>query len=187
MNLIIIGPSGSGKGTQAKKIAKKYKLAHFSSGQLIRDHIKKKTALGKKAEKYIKAGNWVPTEILLKILFPELKDKFILDGTPRYLKQCGLLDKYLEKNHQKIDAVIYLFITTKELFRRRKFYGDKFQDASRTDNSDELFRKRLQSGKRTMSPIIKYYRKQGKLVKIDGNRPIKPIFKDICTALSSLS
>lgn len=187
MNLIIIGPSGSGKGTQAKKIAKKYNLVHLSSGQLIRSHIKKGTVLGKKAEKYIKTGNWVPTEILLKILLPKLKDDFILDGTPRYLKQCGLVDKHLEKHHQKIDAVIYLFITTKELFRRRKFYGDKFQEASRTDNSDELFRKRLQSGKRTLSPIVKYYRKQAKLIKIDGNRPIDPIFKDICTALSSLS
>lgn len=186
MNLIIIGPSGSGKGTQAKKIAKKYNLLHLSSGQLIRDHIKKRTNLGKKAEKYIKTGNWVPTEILFKMLLPKLKNKFILDGTPRYLKQCGLVDKYLERHHQKIDAVIYLFVTTKELFRRRKFYGDKFQDASRTDNSDKLFKKRLRSGQRTMSPIVKYYQKQDKLIQIDGNRPIEPIFKNICAAISSI-
>ncbi len=186
MNLIIIGPSGSGKGTQAKLIAKKYNLTHISTGQLIRDHIKKKTTLGKKAQSYVEDGRWTPTKIVLKILFENLKNKFIIDGTPRYLKQCPLIDKYLKKHNQKLDAVIYLHVTKQELLDRRQLYKEKFQDQSRPDSTPEAFEARYQSGKKTIGPILKYYKKQGRLIKIDGNRPVKPIFKDICSTLNSL-
>jgi adenylate kinase len=186
MNLVIIGPSGSGKGTQAKLIAQKYGLTHISTGQLIRQEIKKQSSLGKKAQSYVERGVWTPTKIVLKILFSKLKTRFIIDGTPRYLKQCPLLDRYLEKHGQKLDAVIYLHVTKEELLARRRLYQDKFQDQSRPDATDQAFEARYQSGKKTLGSIKDYYRKQNKLILIDGNRPVKPIFVDIVKAISSL-
>lgn len=188
MNLCIIGPSGSGKGTQAKKIAAKYKLTHISTGELLRQILRtaKKDQTTQKIRHYLKLGQWVPSDIIFAILKNKLKDNFLLDGTPRYLKQCSMLEKLLKSRGLKLDACIYLALSRKEWEKRRKSYGDKFQDKTRNDNSPEIQEKRWHSGEKTLDKIVAYYRNLNKLIEIDGNRPVEPIFQDIVTALDSL-
>jgi len=186
MNLIIIGPSGSGKGTQAQLIAKKYNLNHISMGQLMRDEIKAQTSFGKQAEKTVNAGKWASADLTLKILKPYLGANFLLDGCPRILDQAQGLTTLLNLEKLTLTAVILLDVTEEEILKRQSQSGDQFQDQARPDNDPKILAQRLRSYKETIRPILAYYKKRGQLKKINGNRPVDPIFKDICAILDPL-
>lgn len=190
LNIFIIGPSGSGKSTQAKMIAQKYNLSHISTGQLFRDEIENKTSLGIEVKQYVDNGVWCPDEFVFKMLFSALdkigNKNFIVDGTPRLPSQPQPIEDYLAKHNQTVSVLIHLRVTFGEILRRRQRYGQSFQDKQRTDNSPKAIEKRQQEYQRYLDPILGFYHKRNQLAEVNGNRPIKPIFRDICQKIDQL-
>jgi adenylate kinase len=191
--LVIIGPSGGGKGTQAKLIADKYNLAHISMGDLLREQINSKSDLGSKIEALVKAGKWVPDDLVVGLLRPRLEkamDKgFILDGFPRAKNQINFLDEILQANQTDLDAVLFLDIRPEVILARREKVvkeGGKFQEG-RSDDDPEIFKKRFQSYLDTIDPILDEYKKRGILIKINGERSVKDIFESIKVELEKHS
>jgi len=191
LNLFIIGPSGCGKSTQAKLIAEKYKLTHMSMGQLLRDEIASGSELGKAAQDSINKGVWVSNEIVYPILINALKNidskNFIIDGFPRLVEQGIFIDAHLTSVGEKTSLLIHLDVTFEEILARRQKLGQSFQDASRTDNTPEAVATRQKSYESTISPIFEFYKTQNSLFRVDGNRPIEPIFEDICKVIDKIN
>jgi len=180
--LVIIGPSGGGKGTQAELLEKKYGLAHVSTGELLRKEVENKTELGKKALRYITKGIFVPTPLVLRVLEPVLnkieKRGFVLEGFPRLPDQPQFLESFLKKRGIFLNAVLDLKVRAKIVIKRKIAKGEKFQ-SGRGDDTVELLKKRLESYEKTIAPIRKFYQKKGLLIEVDGERSIEAIFKDI--------
>ena len=189
MNLVIIGLSGAGKGTQADLLAQKYDLKHLSTGEIFRAELEKKSSEGLAAYEYWKDGKWVPDDVtfaLLKLYLDESKSGFILDGFPRTLKQCEILDNYLKKNNESVDLAIYLQISREESLKRLKLRAQKdlvAKGKSRLDETEEVIKKRFQSFIESVEPVLNYYRSHGKLLEADGERSIEEIFQEIDSQL----
>lgn len=186
LELVIIGPSGGGKGTQAKKIAQKYSLEHVSMGKVFRQEMKQGTEYGKKVKRYVNKGEWVPTDLVLDGLMPILEknnfENFILDGFPRLPDQPKALDQRLVEHGQDLELVIHLQVADEVIMKRREKAwekGESFYDQKRKDETMEAIKGRLKSYHETIDPILEYYQNKGILVNIDGERPIEPIFQDI--------
>jgi len=191
LNLFIIGASGCGKSTQAKLIAQKYQLKHFSMGQLLRDQIASGSESGLKAKNFVDQGIPVPDEISIPILTDALNSTnnadFIVDGFPRLISQGKFIDNYLQQHGQPTDLVIHLLVDFLEIQKRRQKLGEKFQDENRTDNTPEAIANRQKIlYEQGIAPILDHYRSLGKLFEVDGNRPIEPIFQDICQKIDTL-
>jgi adenylate kinase len=189
--LAIIGPSGGGKGTQAKLLSKSFSLKHISVGKLIREEIRESTPLGKRIARIVNAGRWLPTELVFKILKPVL-DKaldggFILDGFPREVGQAILLDRYLQEHNLQLDFVFWLKVRPEVIYQRRRKIqqqGRSFYDEKRGDESEKAIRLRIKEYQRTISPIVDFYRQRRILREINGERPISQIYQDILKYLS---
>ncbi len=190
LNLFIIGPSGCGKSTQAKLIAEKYGLTHLSMGQLLRDEIAAQSELGLKAKSIVDSGNLVPDEIAFAILTSNLEkinnQNFIIDGFPRILTQGQFIESYLANKNQPLDLIIHLDVTFEEISARRAAKGTAFQDASRTDATPEAMAARQKFYDDNNGIIMDYFQNKNLLFRTDGNRPIEPIFEDICQKVNSL-
>lgn len=189
MNLFIIGPSGCGKSTQAKLIAEKFKLTHYSMGQIFRDEIAAKSPLGLEAQSYVDKGQWVPNELTFQMLTDNLEkinnSNFIVDGFPRQVDQMKDMDKYLSVKERKADAVIHLDITFDDIRARREAVAKKggtFQE-NRSDETPEAIASRQKSYEDSINPIFDYLKTNSRLMRIDANRPIEAIFEDICKLL----
>lgn len=190
LNLFIIGPSGCGKTTQAKLIAEKYGLHHFSMGQLLRDEIASGSGFGLEAKSYVDQGIWAPDDLVFDILIGKLKSlnykNFIVDGFPRVLNQGRIIEFFLRKQNTPVSLLIHLDVTFQEIQARRAKMGDEFQDKARTDNTPQDIANRQKSYEETIGPIKEYFQKHGKLFEVDGNRPVEPIFEDICLAVDQI-
>ncbi len=190
--LVIIGPSGSGKGTQAKLLTDKFGLIHISMGDLLREQIQSKTEVGKRIAIFVNQGRWVPDGLVFQIIQPFLKkgsrQGFIIDGFPRTISQAEILEKFLAKEKITLDAVLLLEIRPEVILARREKVikeGRKFQE-NRADDSPEIFKRRFKSYQKTINPILRFYEKRNLLIKVDGERPIKDIFQDILVRLKAL-
>jgi len=180
-NLILFGPPGSGKGTQSMKIAEKYGLEHISTGEIFRYEIKNKTKIGLKVKNIIESGELVTDELLLEILQNELKKHkdikgFIFDGYPRTLVQAGHLDQLMEEMNMKISYVISLDVHDDELISRLLL---RAKETNRSDDTEEVIKQRLVVYNSQTKPLIDYYSKQKKLLKIHGIGSIDDIFRNI--------
>ena len=184
MNLIILGPQGSGKGTQAKLLAEKFNLSHVESGQLLRDEAKLPTPKGKLVAQLLKTGELLPFATVLEVLEPALNQSqagFILDGTPRDVKQAEYLDWYLNERKLIVDKVIFLNIPrTVSLERLAK----RAIVENRSDDTPAAIEERLNLYEQRTKPVIEYYRQQTKLLEIDGTPTIEVIFNDIVNKLT---
>lgn len=191
LNLFIIGPSGCGKSTQAKLIAEKYGLIHFSTGQLLRDEIAAQSEIGLKAQSFIDKGIWVPDEVVFDVLksnLDKINDRnFIVDGFPRMLNQGLIVEDYLKSKGSSFSAVILLDVKFEEIIARRQKLASHFQDANRTDNTPEAIAQRQKSYDETINPIIEHFKETDQLIFVDGNRPIEPIFDDICQFIDKIN
>jgi len=183
--IVIIGPSGSGKGTQAELLEKKFGWRHISSGELFRREIRRRTPIGLKVEKLIRQGEFISTKLTFKILKPVLDQwvgkGFILDGFPRLPDQPAVLDDYLAKRKTKLDIVLYLWVSPKVVIARAKKLwskGKKFQKG-RSDETLAAIRRRLEWSEKTLGQIVDYYRQRNLLAEINGERPIAPIHQEI--------
>jgi adenylate kinase len=190
LNLFIIGPSGCGKSTQAKLVAEKYNLTHLSMGQLLRDEIAAGSGFGDEAKSYLDNGKLVPDDLIFDILIAKLNSinnqNFIIDGFPRVLNQGKFMEYYLKKKNLPFSLLIHLSVTFEEISARRAKLGKEFQDQSRTDNTPEAIISRQQFYNDSITPIREYFESKGLFVDIDGNRPIEPIFSDICQKINKL-
>ena len=189
INLVIFGPLGSGKGTQAQKIKEKYGFIHFSTGDLLRDEIKKQTPLGKNIEMVVNSGALVSDELIEEIVKEFIKNNknargIIFDGFPRTLHQAEMLDKELANNNMKIDLVIKLDIPEATIKNRLQYRALK---EGRADDNDETINNRLQFYYNHTLPILNYYKKTNKnIVDIYGDRDLNEVFNDICQQIDKL-
>ena len=180
MNIIIFGPPGAGKGTQAKIIAQENNLVHLSSGELSRRLLNDKK-LGEKIKKYLDSGQLIPNYLINNIVEKFIQanlscNGFIFDGYPRNLRQAKELDKFTKKNKIKINLVINLKLSEKEALRRILLRG---KISGRSDDNLKIVTNRLKIYRERTAPILSYYRDQKKLKNIDGQQTIAQIAKEI--------
>jgi adenylate kinase len=184
-NLVLLGPPGCGKGTQAQRIVEKYGFLHLSTGNLIREEIQKETKLGKKLQTFVSQGLLVPDDIILKQVWnyalKHEKDKgIIFDGFPRTLYQAIKLDKLFAKKNYSISLVLAMYVPEEVLLQRIMY---RAQQEGRVDDNEGVFKNRLLVYYSQTQPVINYYKKKNVLKEIEGNRSIDEVFSDICKAI----
>lgn len=205
VRLLLVGPPGAGKGTQARQLAEKLGLAHLSTGDLLRAQVRAGTELGKRASGYMQAGQLVPDELILEIVKGELAKSpgFILDGFPRNLEQARKVDELLKKLGRPLNRVVLLTVDDEVLVERlalRRFCpkcqrtyhlkmnapqvegrcdGDGTELQQRADDKAEVIRKRLQVYHEQTAPIVNFYRPRGIVEQIDGSGSIDAVFAEL--------
>lgn len=187
MKLILLGPPGAGKGTQAEALARRRGLVQLSTGDMLRAAVKAGTEIGRKAESIMKSGGLVSDDIVIGIIServaePDCAGGFILDGFPRTLKQAAALDKLLASKGAGLDLVIELKVDDEALAARiEKRASDTIAAGGtpRSDDNAEALKTRLLAYYRETSPLIGYYFAQGKLHSIDGMAPIEEVARQI--------
>lgn len=181
---VILGPSGSGKGTQATLLAQKLGIPALSMGQIFRDFDEKGDPLGAEAKEYWAVGKWVPDEITVRALrqyVAHLTSGFIIDGFPRSPEQPKLLDKLANEIGAKVAMVIH-FDVTDEISLERMMKRVKEEEAVgklRIDQTPEIMKERLNSYHASVEPILAYYQKKGLLERVNGEPPVEVIAEDI--------
>lgn len=189
LNVVIFGAPGSGKGTQSELIISKYGLYHISTGDILRQEIKKQTELGAIAEGYIKQGQLIPDDLIIKMLAevldanPEAKG-YIFDGFPRTIAQGEALNEMLRERNTSIVAVLILIVDENELINRLIKRGE---ESGRTDDNLEVIQNRLDVYRKQTEPLKEYYKKKGKLFQIKGNNVIEDVFEQITDVLDRVS
>ncbi len=209
MRMVLLGPPGAGKGTQAKKLAEHYGIPHISTGDILRDAVRKGTDLGKKAREYMDAGALVPDEIVIGIVRERLKEEdcamgFILDGFPRTVHQAVELDRITA-----LDAVVNIDVPFEKLVERLTgrrscpkcgaVYHIKTNPpkkegicdicgtplVQRDDDREETVKNRLETYLKQTAPLIGHYKEKGILINVDGDGTIEEVFERIINALST--
>jgi len=189
INLILFGPPGSGKGTQAAKLLEKYELLHISTGDLFRYELGNNTKLGQLARSYMDKGALVPDEVVIGMLRnkveanPDVKG-YIFDGFPRTIAQSIALDELMKEMGQEISGLIALKVGDEEIVKRILNRG---KTSGRADDNDEaIIRNRIDVYKSETSPVYDYYSKFDKSHEIDGIGSIEDIFNRLCQQVDSL-
>jgi adenylate kinase len=213
MNIILLGPPGAGKGTQAQELEKKYGLTQLSTGDMLRGAIKRGEPLGLEAKKIMDAGALVPDDLMVRMIEdriaqPDCAKGFILDGFPRTVPQAEALDRMLADSGKKLDAVVELKVDEKLLIERvsGRFtcaqcgagYHDQFKPTKvagvcdvcgsanftrRSDDNAETMKTRLKAFRDQTAPILPYYRAKGALKSIDGMASMADVFVALVKAL----
>jgi len=208
MRVVILGPPGAGKGTQAEKLSKKLGISHLSAGDLLRESVSRGTSLGEKARSYMVKGELVPDSIILEVIGEEMeksRDGFILDGFPRNINQAKALDQYLKKRGEKLDMVINLEVRRGTIVERLtgrlicpecgKVYhvksippemvceecGAKLEQ--RIDDNEHTIKNRIEVYLKHTHPLIDYYQRKGLLKSISGEGSPQEVFNRILKLL----
>ena len=214
MRLILMGAPGAGKGTQAAVLAEKLNIPHISTGDIFRSNISKGTELGIKAKEFIDKGALVPDEVTAGIVRdrleqPDCANGFILDGFPRTIPQAEYLDRVLEEMGIEVDFVIDVYVPDKEIINRltgrricqacgttfHMLYNPPKNGAKcdncggslirRVDDDEETVSKRLETYHRQTEPLIEYYGRKGKLVKVNGEGSIGDVSRELLKVLGA--
>ena len=207
MNLILLGPPGAGKGTQAVGICERYGIPHISTGDILRNEIKQGTELGLAAKRYMDAGDLVPDDVVIgiavnRIAQPDCEKGWLFDGFPRTVAQAIALDEKVS-----VDLVINIDVKDEEIVERLSgrrvckqcgatFHVSVIGDASacrvcggeliqRADDNAETVRNRLAVYHQQTSPLVEYYRKKGLLGEVKGNGGIEAVFEEICRIIDN--
>ena len=189
LNLLLLGPQGSGKGTQAKRISAEYGIPHIATGDILRAEIARESALGLEVKPIYDAGQLVPDELMVAIIRDRLSrgdtlPGFILDGFPRTMAQAQALDDMLAEIGRELTVVLELqvddAIARERILRRAPEEG-------RTDDTPEAIDRRLALYYEKTAPLVAYYRAQGKLVGIHGERPVDDVFAEIEQVLNQVA
>lgn len=215
MKMVLLGPPGAGKGTQAKLISEKYSIPHISTGDIFRKNISEKTKLGIEAKKYMDNGQLVPDKVTIDIVKDRLteddcKEGFLLDGFPRTVKQAEALDEFLNSADGKIDAALLIDVAEEFILERMTgrrvcsscgaSYHIKFNPSKidgkcdlcngdliqRKDDTEATVKERLDVYSKQTQPLINYYRNQNVLLKIEGTKEISEVFDEICNSLKAI-
>ena len=212
MKIIMLGAPGAGKGTQARKVAKKYNIPHISTGDIFRANIKEGTELGKRAKEYMDKGELVPDDITIGMLLDRIhkadcKDGFVLDGFPRTIPQAKSLSEALSKLNEKIDYAINIDVPDDSIITRMsgrraclscgstyhiKYSAPKKENICdncgselviRDDDKPETVKKRLDVYHKQTQPLIDYYDNENILANVDGTKDMEEVFLDIVAVL----
>jgi len=212
--MIFLGPPGSGKGTQASKVAESLEIPHIDTGSMLREEIAAGTEEGKIAEQYINQGQLAPAGLVIQIIKnrlsrPDTKNGFILDGFPRSLEQAKGLDEILKDIDEQIDYVFNIDLDERILIDRMAYrrsckkcghkYNMKFNPpendnkcnicgselVQRADDNEETATKRIQTYKKETEPLINYYTEKRLIINVDGDREIYDIFEEIMEYLET--
>ncbi len=186
LNIVLFGAPGSGKGTQSAKLIDEYGLYHISTGELLRDHIKRGTPLGKTADEYISKGQLIPDQLMIDILGDVLekeasgKSGVVFDGFPRTIPQAEALKELLRKRGTDLHAVIGLEVPEEELVNRMLARG---KETGRADDNIETIKNRLDVYHNQTMPLRDYYTNEKKYLAINGLGIVDEIFRDIADQL----
>ncbi|MCB0630004.1 MAG: adenylate kinase [Saprospiraceae bacterium] len=189
INLILFGPPGSGKGTQAAKLVEKYNLLHISTGDLFRYEMGNNTPLGLEAKSYIAKGELVPDSVTVGMLRNKVEanpdvEGYIFDGFPRTIPQCAALDELLAEKGDSISKLIMLDVPDSEIVTRIKKRGET---SGRADDLDEaIIQNRIDVYKKETTPVFDYYATKEKSVKVHGVGEIENIFGRLCEEIDAL-
>lgn len=182
LNLVIFGPPGSGKGTQAAHIKEKYGLLHLSTGEMLRHEISSKTPLGLEVEKFVISGKLVPDELVTEVLKKALAEKmsqgngFIFDGFPRNGDQAQILEDAMTSLHLDINLAINLTVSDPELIRRILLRGET---SGRADDNEIVIKERLEIYHNNANDLIDFYQKRNKLHEVHGEGSPQEVFERI--------
>ena len=192
MNLVVFGPPGSGKGTQAKILQDKRAWPQLSTGDMLRAAISAGTDLGKKCRSIMEKGELVPDDVVVGIIGerydqPDCENGAIFDGFPRTIPQARALDSMLKLRNRKIDLVIELKVDDKVLIDRVKTRIAQSGGVARADDTPETLQNRLTVYYQNTAPLLEYYKRQGKLVTVDGMAPIAAVTKAIAEVIDQAS
>jgi adenylate kinase len=215
LNLILFGPPGAGKGTQAERLRKDFELPYIATGDMLRANVKEETELGKKAKEYMDAGDLVPDELIVAVAADRLsqddaQDGFILDGFPRTIEQAEALDKQLSEMSRRVTAALLIDVPDEEVIRRLsgrrmcvksghnyhvefdppKHDGVCDQDGSRLvqreDDKPEVIENRLRVYHEKTKPLVDYYDERGQMRRIDGTRDPADVHGHIRAVIATL-
>lgn len=194
MRLILLGPPGSGKGTQTQRLIQSYGIVPLSTGDMLRAAVAARTDVGLKIKDIMAAGGLVPDDVVIGIIAdrieqPDAAKGFILDGFPRTVPQAEALDELLKRNHQKLDAVIELRVNESALLDRVEKRAAETRargEEVRADDTPEVLIKRLASYRSMTEPLIHYYSERRKLVTVDGMMTIEHVTRDIKRILDAI-
>jgi adenylate kinase len=192
MRIVLLGPPGAGKGTQAKALVSKYGIVQLSTGDMLRAAVAARTPIGRKAEDLMARGALVPDDIVVSIVsdridLPDAHSGFILDGFPRTVAQAEALDRMLAKKGQRLDAVVELRVDPDILIRRIESRIDEMKrrgEALRADDNAEVLKQRLAAYRVQTAPLVDYYEGKGALRTVDGMAPIDDVAAAIGRALA---
>lgn len=184
LGLVLIGPPGVGKGTQAAMLVAEFGLAHIATGDLLRDHRVRGTELGRQAAEHMAAGRLVPNEIVVAMVEERLREspRFVLDGFPRTLDQAHALAGLLPATNRELTAVVFVDAPDDVVVERIAGRQD-----GRDDDAPETVLRRLELFHRSTAPVIDFYERQGVLERIDAGRPIDDVYEDARRLLTQLS
>jgi adenylate kinase len=194
MRLILLGPPGAGKGTQAQRLIHRYGIVQLSTGEMLRAAVAAQTPVGLKAKDIMASGGLVPDEIVIGIIsdrldLPDAAKGFILDGFPRTVPQAAALDELLKKKHIKLDAVVELRVNESALLQRVETRVAEMRargEEVRIDDTPEVLAKRLASYRSLTEPLIHYYSERRKLLTVDGMMTIEHVTREINRILAAI-
>jgi adenylate kinase len=180
--LVMLGPAGSGKSTQAELISKKFNYKHIIESNILKDEVKKNTSLGKQIKEIIAKGELVPFEVSSDLLFKKIKKNknknILIDGFPRAIEQAIILDYFLYSQGYKFIGVIYLSIPKQESTKRLLL-------RKRADDNPKVIKERLEIYYHRTKEVIERYKEKGKMIEINGNQSIDNVFKEISRKLKT--
>src|SRR4051794_35851909 len=194
MRLILLGPPGAGKGTQAQRLVQRYGIVQLSTGEMLRAAVAAGTPVGLKAKDIMATGALVPDEVVVGIISdrldqPDAKKGFILDGFPRTVPQAAALDELLRKKHLKLEAVVELRVNESALLERVETRAAETRargEEVRIDDTPEVLTKRLAQYRALTEPLIHYYSERRKLLTVDGMMTIEHVTREINRILAAI-
>lgn len=186
--LLIVGPPGAGKGTQAARLSERFGIPTISTGDIFRSNIANQTELGVKVKEIVDSGDYVPDELTNALVADRLTEDdalvgFLLDGYPRTTDQVEFLDAFLEEREQKLDAVIRLVADTDEIVERLR---RRAVEQGRTDDTEDAIRHRQEVYRRETEPLMAAFGERGILIEVDGLGPVEEITERIISALEGV-
>ena len=189
MNLLVLGPQGAGKGTQAKRIAEAYGIPHVSTGDMFRAAIAARTELGLRVQPILDAGELVPDDLTVALIRerlaePDAADGFVLDGFPRNLAQAEALDETLAAIERSLDAILFFDLPDEVAIARLR---KRAEEEGRPDDTPEVIARRLAIYHADTEPVVEHYRATGKLVPLHAGRTVAEVWREIEDALSGVA
>jgi adenylate kinase len=192
MRLILLGPPGAGKGTQAQRIKARYGLCQLSTGDMLREAVAGGSPIGLRAKAIMDRGDLVPDDVVIRIIAerigePDCAKGFILDGFPRNVAQAKALDAMLAKKAMKLDAVVEIVVDEECLMQRIETRRRENPGATRADDTAETLKKRLEVYREQTAPLLPYYEAKGLLRRVDGMKSIDEVTEQIEKVLSRIA